>query len=547
MNMPSSFVNGSSSYDYIVVGAGSAGCVLANRLSASGKHSVLLIEAGGPDNNFWIKVPAGISFVMTNPAYVWPNLTRRAAGLADRAIALLQGKTLGGGSSINGMMYVRGQRHDYDNWAAQGCTGWSWDDVLPYFKKSERLDNGGDDRHHGRSGELRLSWVDDIAEVSRCFMKAAVESGLPFNEDVNSGDQDGVGYLLGTIHRGRRQSTALAFLHPVRHRANLKVVTAGLVNRVVFEGHRAVGVEYTDASGTTVLVRSRREVIISAGTIGSPQILQRSGIGPAAHLASLGIAPLVDLPEVGRNLQDHLFGHLKFRVRSDEVSRNAMMRSKGRMALQAVRWLLNGKGPMNTTTSQIVGFLKSSSEAERSDIQLAMRPYSFHIQPGGMVVIDDFPAITVSAIQTRPFSRGRVLITSAKADAAPDIDTHFLGDDRDVDVLLAGMQHIRHIMRRSAIAAMVEAEAEPGPDVSTRDALASYLRATAGTVYHPAGTCRMGSDADAVLDPGLRVRGVQGLRVIDASAMPVITSGNTNAPAIMIGEKGADLVLADAH
>jgi choline dehydrogenase len=537
-----------ASHDYLVVGAGAAGCIVANRLTASGRHTVLLLEAGGRDTNPWIPIPAGISRLLAIPDLLWLNRITPKPEFGGRSIALLQGKLLGGGTSINGMMYVRGQRGDYNSWSELGCTGWSWDEVLPYFKKSECLEEGGSDAFHGRSGELKLSWMkENIHDTARAFLEAAQQGGLRFNEDMNSGVQEGIGYLLGCIYKGRRQSTANTFLRAAAGRPNLETRTTSLVRRVLFEERRAVGVEIEDASRTVSTVRCNREVLLCAGTLSTPLVLQRSGVGDAAHLASLGIQPVVDLPQVGKNLQDHLFAHLKFRLREPRFSLNATLSSMPRMALEAMKWLLFGTGWLNVTSSHLTSFFRSGPDVHRPDVQASMRPFTFTILPSGAPKIDDFPGMTVSAIQTHPYSRGEVRIRSRDPHEDGTIDANYLSDPRDIAILARGLARIRGIMRQPAIADRVVEEVEPGADVTSPEALEHHLRTECQTVYHPVGTCRMGADADAVLDPALRVRGVQGLRVIDASVMPVISSGNTVAPAMMIGEKGADLTLADAR
>jgi choline dehydrogenase len=444
-------------------------------------------------------------------------------------------------------MYVRGQAGDYDHWSELGCKGWSWREVLPYFMRSECLEEGGSDEHHGRSGEMKLSWMkDNIHDTSRAFLEAAQQGGLAFNEDMNSGHQDGIGYLLGCIYKGRRQSTANTFLKAARGRANLETRVASLVRRVLFEDGRAVGVELEDGSGALSALRCRHEVVLCAGTLGTPFILQHSGVGEAEHLASLGIQPVVDLPAVGRNLQDHLFGHVAFRLREPGHSLNGTLSSTPRMGLEALRWLLFGTGWLNVTSSHLTAFLKSSPDVDRADVQMSMRPFTFEILPSGAPKLHDFPGMTVSAIQTRPFSRGGLRISSPDPRERGTIDANYLSDPRDIQVLTLGIERIREIMQQPAIADRVVEEIEPGVDVTTPEAIEQHLREACQTVYHPVGTCRMGSDPDAVLDPELRVRGVRGLRVVDASVMPVICSGNTVAASMMIGEKGADLTLADA-
>jgi choline dehydrogenase len=417
--------------------------------------------------------------------------------------------------------------------------------VLPYIKRSENLQQGGSDQFHGRQGELKLSWIDDLHSSSTRFLEAAQFQGLTFNHDINDGDQDGVGYLLGTIHKGRRQSTAKAFLHPIKHRTNLTLVSRTLVRKVLIKNGQAVGVETEDAQGNIVEYRCRKEVILSAGALASPAILQHSGVGDLEHLTSIGIEPRVHSAEVGKNLQDHLFAHLKFQMKNKSGSRNGLLRSTSGMGLETFKWLFTGKGALNTTSAQIVGFFKSSDRQARADLQLAMRPLSFSVKDSGEVVVDNFAGITVSAIQTRPHSSGQVRIASADPRRPAQIDSNYLSDPRDIEALRLGMREIRRIVQHPSMAELIEQELEPGIDQSTDEAIETYLRNSAATVYHPAGTCRMGSDTEAVTDPRLRVNGVRNLRVADASIMPVITSGNTNAPAIMIGEKASDLILSD--
>ncbi len=534
-----------SQFDFIIIGAGSAGCVLADRLSESGAHSVLVLEAGGEDKNPWHKIPLGISRLIADKSVAWLDMTVATNSTAGRSIILSQGKVVGGGSSINGMLYIRGQREDYDNWADLGCQGWGWDEVLPYFKKSENLPKGGTQGAHGRAGKLKLSWIKNLNPASYAVMQAAQEEGLPFNDDVNDGDQTGVGYLLGTIHKGRRQSTATAFLRPARKRANVTVKTGQRVQRLCVEGARVTGVDVSDESGAITRYTADKEIILSAGAIGSPAILQHSGIGDKAHLQSVGVTAVHHLPGVGQNLQDHIFGHVKYELKNPRHSYNRKLSHMPSMALELVKWLVFGRGALTTTSAHFCGFFKSSDALDRNDIQLAMRPYSASVREDGNLALDTFPSMTVSAIQARPYSRGTVMIKNDDPMKRPEVNTNYLSDPRDVTAISRGIERVRAILKQPTAEKLVAAEVEPGPDVKGEEAIETYLRKSFATVYHPVGTCKMGTDDMAVVDPELKLIGLKGLRVVDASIMPVISSGNTNAPTIMIGEKAADMIRAE--
>ncbi len=533
-----------SEYDYIVVGAGSAGCVLANRLSADADKRVLLLEAGGRDRNPWIHVPVGYFKTLHNPNTDWCYKTEPDPGLNGRSIDWPRGKTLGGSSSINGLIYIRGHRQDYDHWRQLGNAGWSFEDVLPYFKRSENQERGGDD-YHGADGPLAVSDMRFQSDICDAFITAAEEIGIPRNNDFNGPEQEGAGYFQLTTRKGWRCSTAVAYLNPIRHRRNLDIVTHAFVKHIQFadgETGTATGIAYTiDHETRHAGLRPGGEIVLSGGTIGSPQILQVSGIGPGELLSGLGIPVKKDMPGVGGNLQDHLQVRMVYKVNVPTL--NDQINSFFRRMLIGMEYVMRRTGPMAMGASQVCVFAKTKPELDAPDIQYHFQPLSAD-KPG--MEMHPFSGITASACQLRPQSAGRIEIKSPDAADYPAIHPNYLSAAVDQEIAVDAMHITRKLMATNAMAPFITEEMTPGPNVQTEEELLDSARNISQTIYHPVGTCKMGSDANSVVDSRLRVNGVKGLRVVDASIMPTITSGNTNAPVIMIAEKAADLIREDA-
>ena len=530
------------SFDYVIVGAGTAGCVLANRLSADPEVSVLLIEAGGKDDWIWIHIPVGYLYCIGNPRTDWCYRTEPDPGLNGRSILYARGKVLGGCSSINAMLYLRGQTHDYDEWARlANDPSWSWESVLPVFKRSEDFHQGAD-AMHGAGGEWRverqrLSW-----EILEAYREAMVQAGIPPTDDFNRGDNHGAGFFEVNQRRGVRWSASKGFLKPVMHRPNLTVVTDALVERVRFDGRYATGIELV-RGGEIGFAAARIETILAAGAIGSPQILQLSGVAAGELLRQHGIAVAHDLPGVGENLQDHLQLRTAYRVR-DVVTLNQRAGSLWGKAMMGLEYALFRTGPLTMAPSQLGGFARSSPAHATPNVE-------FHVQPLSLDKFGDplhpFPAFTASVCNLRPTSRGHVQIRSADPRAHPAIMLNYLSTPEDRKVAAESLRLARKVAAQPALAKYAPAEFKPGTEFQSDDELARAAGDVGTTIFHPVGTCRMGvaSDPKAVVDSRLRVIGLERLRVVDASIMPIITSGNTNSPTVMIAERGAEMIRAD--
>jgi len=533
-------MNGTTeTFDYVIVGAGSAGCVLANRLTESGKHKVLLLEAGGEDKNIWIHIPIGYGKLFKDSNVNWMYQTEPEPELKNRRIFQPRGKVLGGSSSINGLIYLRGQREDYDIWTQLGNPGWSFDDVMPYFKKSEDHQRGAND-YHGIGGGLAVSYPEPH-ELCEAFIQAGVDNGLPRRDEFNAGEQEGVGYFPMTTRRGRRCSAAVAFLRPAMKRGNLTVRTHALAHRVLFEGKRAVGVAYKH-EGRIKHANAGREVILSGGGINTPQLLQLSGWGPAELLQQHGIPVVQDAPAIGANLQDHFQVRMVFKSRK-KVTINDDYNNLFRRAGMGLNYLINHKGGLTSAAGYATAFFKTDQRYATPDCEVHFILFSTDKMGEAL---HPFSGFTASVCQLRPESRGSIRIRSANPEDAPEIRVNYLASETDRKANVDSLRRLRAIVHEAAMKDYLLEEIEPGKSLATDDELLDYCRERGSTIYHPTCSCAMGPNDDSAVSPQLKLHKATGLRVVDGSVMPRLVSANTNAAIIMIGEKAADMILADA-